>query len=178
MFLPREVTRTELQAAWKAGFQLSCTKILEHPQARYCWQPIVVWSVARYKDESVMFLLAAAEFERKPSREAMMWIFEHFVGDGRKRKAQREVNIQHEARDKTFELVTGYQNRNYRRGARPDAFSAALYSIKNQLHDIDRLFRTDVTNQAEREPTHQMKDLPEIVVDQELTRMRQLGILF
>jgi hypothetical protein len=34
MFLPREVTRTELQAAWKAGFQLSCTKILEHPQAR------------------------------------------------------------------------------------------------------------------------------------------------
>jgi len=107
-----------------------------------------------------------------------MWIFEHFVGDGRKRKAQREVNIQHEARDKTFELVTGYQNRNYRRGARPDAFSAALYSIKNQLHDIDRLFRTDVTNQAEREPTHQMKDLPAIVVDQELTRMRQLGILF
>lgn len=125
-----------------------------------------------------MFLIATAEYERKPSREAMMWIFEHFVGDNRKRKAQREVNISAESRDRTFELVTGAQNRSYPRGARPDAFKTALLAIKNQLPDIDRQFTADVNNAAAREPKHEMNGLAAMVIDQEVTRMRQLGILF
>jgi hypothetical protein len=178
MFLPREVTRTQLQAAWQVGFQLNCTKLLKEPQARYCWQPIVVWSVARYLDESVMFLLATAEYERKPNHEAMMWIFEHFVGDNRKRKAQREVNISAESRDRTFELVTGAQNRSYPRGARPDAFKPALAAIMNQLADIDRRFTADLGNKASPEPAYKMNGAAAMVIDQEVTRMWQLGILF
>jgi hypothetical protein len=133
---------------------------LATPAGRSDVPAALVFAATEFIDEQLMFFLLAKAYEARPSREAMLWIYERFVKPPKVKgkwemsydleDTARTVNVAASAADRCFELVTGGWARSMKGGAHPDAFAGVLYSMANMLADIDRRFQN-----AARKPGEQ-----------------------
>jgi hypothetical protein len=152
----------------------------------------LVFAASQFMDEQLMFYLLAKAYEARPSREAMLWIYERFVKppkvngkmtvSANLNDASRTVNIPAKEADRTFELVTGAWAKTLPGGAHPRAFGDAVMSMRLLLSDIDGRFRSEVGKTRPAGRTAQSVEFSAYagrlrLVEEELLKARQFNLV-
>lgn len=174
MSLPSSVTCYQLRNVYSISGNCLATEIFTSVMPRSFWEPVLVWSASQFQEESALFFLAATRYRQAPTKQKMNYIYRHFVGHGRT-LAVRGLNIGSDARERTFELVTGAQTQHYHGGCRIDAFDHATTSLAGYLnHDINQRFGDALRKDPETKFT--MLAAQNMEIQQELTDMSRLGL--
>lgn len=174
MNMPMSVTTERLREVSIISGHSSAMDILTGGLSRSFWEPVLVWNASQFQEENGLFFLAATKYRQAPTKAKMDYIYRHFIGHG-KSLADRAINLNAAARERTFELVTGAQTKHCHGGCRMDAFDPAISGLKAFLMaDINHRF-----GQALKGPdgtTYKMLAGQNMQMNKELGEMAQLGL--
>lgn len=188
MALRSSVPFSAVEKIYEAAGDAGASRWLATFQGRPHVPAALTFAASHMVDEQLMFFLLAKAYELRPSRDAMLWIYQRFVKPPKVdskatvnfdnfNDTSRTVNIASAAADRTFELVTGAWARTMAGGAHPRAFQAALGAIANMLTDIDNRFRDAVNPRGvPRKDQYVAYAMRVRLLEEELQKARQFNL--
>src|SRR5436305_2266217 len=185
MALQSPIPFSAVEKIYEGAGATGATRWLATPKGKPHVPAALVFAATQFVDDQLMFFVLAKAYETRPSRDAMLWIYQRFVKppkiNGKAtvsedlNDASRTVNIDARDADRTFELVTGAWARTMPGGAHPQAFRGALISMSNMLTDIDRRF-TNAVKGVGRQATYSAYPMRVRLLEEELQKARQFNL--
>lgn len=177
MGFPLMVTVGGLRSAFAAGHMGTLSDTLLRPQNRYCWQPIMTWGGSQFLEENMLFMLAVTKYQQAPTKAAMDYIYNQFVGNTHtKTTAPREINISAPAKERCWELQTGARTKSAPGGCRADVFAPALEALGLQLYGDMNLRFSGTLNENEARQ-YRMAAGQADLLDKDIDGLKKVGIV-